>query len=277
MLETLKKQYRRIQPYIITIMLTIAITSFIIQGASDSTFVENFNFASTITSIILSVIAILITIIDRETSTSILNKTVEATETITLSTQNLNSASIKIDEFVNILKETEDNILKKTQQQYDELIITMTQSNIMERKGDFKNMFNNNDLPNLNSQDDLEKVLYGLSFNTRQYILLIHQSYINKKSIDLLKFNKYIKNEFEIDKLTTYETVDSIATTLDILRGLNLIEFNFDREELKFRVDFVNENFKLAVESVIPGEDCLSDAPDARYFGTVYNFIKSQK
>ena len=270
MIEKLKEKYKRKQPYIITIMLTIVVTSFVMRGASDSTFVENFNFASTITSIILSVIAILITIIDRETSTSILNKTVEATETIDISTRNLNTASSKIDNFVNRLKSLEENIINTKEQSAAtrEAVITLEQT----MKGS-ANMahFKRNDIPDLNDVENLNIILSGLSFSTRQYILLIHQSFVLEKSINLLEFNDFIKKVFYTDDLPTYETIESISTTLDILRGLNLIEFEYDNVNLK--VIYLNENFKKSIETVIPNVNWLADAPDGRFFGSVYEYL----
>jgi len=270
LIEKLKEKYKRKQPYIITIMLTIVVTSFVMRGASDSTFVENFNFASTITSIILSVIAILITIIDRETSTSILNKTVEATETIDISTRNLNTASSKIDNFVNRLKSLEENIINTKEQSAAtrEAVITLEQT----MKGS-ANMahFKRNDIPDLNDVENLNIILSGLSFSTRQYILLIHQSFVLEKSINLLEFNDFIKKVFYTDDLPTYETIESISTTLDILRGLNLIEFEYDNVNLK--VIYLNENFKKSIETVIPNVNWLADAPDGRFFGSVYEYL----
>ncbi|WP_317412663.1 hypothetical protein [Clostridium baratii] len=115
-MNTIYNLYKKYQSYIIVLFLTISITSLVIKGSSDSSFVENFNFASTITSIILSVIAIFLTLVDSEKNSIVINNITDAAKNVEESTNTLNDAKATIEEFISKFNETEKNILNGTKE-----------------------------------------------------------------------------------------------------------------------------------------------------------------
>lgn len=262
-MKELKTIYKTIQPYIIVIFITISFTIFITKGSSDSSFVENFNFASTITSIILSIIAILLTLIDGEKSTSALDK-------ISKSTESLTGASDKIEIFINQLLETKDSIyetknsLENGNLQIREVLATMFEENSVTQEID-----KDTDL-NL----DFEKLLYNFPHSIRQYILFAYETYKLHKSVDIIDFSNFYKNEMINDDLPGYDISSDLVTTLTVLRGFNILEFCMNEKGF-LSVDYISNDFEKAIKNVIPSEDYFADAPDARFFGTVYKYFKT--
>lgn len=261
-MKELKKIYIKSQPYIIVIFLTITATVFIMSGSSNSSFVENFNFASTITSIILSIIAILLTLIDGEKSNSVLDK-------ISKSTESLNNASDKIEIFINQLVETKDSIsetknsFEKSTLQMKEVLITMFNDNSVTQELDKDTKLNL----------DFEKLLYKYPHGIRQYILVAYETYKSNKKVDIVDFSNFFKNEMIKDDLSGYDIYSDLITTLTVLRGFDILDFNLDSPFLT--VSYIDEEFEKAINNVIPSEEYFADAPDLRFFGPVYKYFKN--
>lgn len=262
-MKELKTIYKTIQPYIIVIFITISFTIFIMKGSSDSSFVENFNFASTITSIILSIIAILLTLIDGEKSTSALDK-------ISKSTESLTDASDKIEIFINQLVETKDSIseaknsLENGNLQMREALTTMFQETAVTQEIS----------KDTNLNLDFEKLLYNFPHSIRQYILFAYETYKLNRSVDIVGFSNFFKNEMINDDLPGYDIYSDLVTTLTVLRGFNILKFSMDENGF-LSVSYIYDDFEKAIKNVIPSEDYLADAPDARFFGTVYKYFKT--
>lgn len=261
-MEELKKIYIKSQSYIIVIFVTISATVFIMSCSSDSSFVENFNFASTITSIILSIIAILLTLIDGEKSNSILEK-------ISKSTESLNKASDKIETFTNQLIETKNSISETKDSfenrtlQMQEVLVTMFNENSVTQEFDKDTKLNL----------DFEKLLYKYPHGIRQYILVAYETYKSKKKVDIVDFSNFFKNEMMNDDLPGYDIYSDLITTLTVLRGFDLVDFNLYSPFLT--VSYIDNEFEKAINNVIPSEDYFADAPDMRFFGTVYKYFKN--
>lgn len=269
-MSELVNKYKRCQPYIITIFITISLTTFVMKGSSVSTFVENFNFASTLTSIILSIIAILITLIEGAKSSSILDKIADAASNVDKSTSTLNDARNQIEEFINKLSQTEDNILNETKSHYEktkeDICAVMREHAItIDTSLDF----------NLNKDFDLENFLWRLPHPIRQHCLFIYKTNEYHISSDIYDFNNFFNIEITKENLPGYDVAEGILNTLYILQGLNLIEFSFDDDGL-LSINFIDENFKQAIEAVIPKEDYFADSPDSRFFGPVYEYFNNR-
>lgn len=260
-MKELRNIYIKLQPYIIVIFITITATVFIMKGSSDSSFVENFNFASTITSIILSIIAILLTLIDGEKSNSALDK-------ISKSTESLNGASDKIEIFINKLVETKDSI-SETKNSFEN-------SNLQMREV-LATMFNENSFTQELDKDeqlnlDFEKLICKYPHGIRQYILVAYETYKSGKKVDIVDFSNFFKNEMINDNLPGYDIYSDLITTLTVLRGFNIVDFNLDESFLT--VTYIYDEFEKAINNVIPSEGYFADAPDSRFFGTVYTYFK---
>lgn len=270
-MKELKTIYKNVQPYIIVVFITISFTTFIMLGASDSSFVENFNFASTITSIILSIIAILITLIDGEKNSNILDKIIQATSNINESTKSLNIASDRIEFFINKLDETEKNILNETKLQSEgvkEAVFTMIEEKELFQQ-QTQHLFNSGDL-----NIEFDKMLYSLPYSIRQYCLFVYESYKYKGSISISSFDKFYKKELKKDNRPMYDTYEGIRTTLYMLKGFNLIDFEFDDNNYLI-VTYFDDIFKNAINAVIPSEEYYADAPDLIFFGSVHKYFKT--
>ena len=100
MKEVNERKSNNLIKYALIVLITVNITFFVTKGSSNTKFVENFNFASTITSIILSVVAIIYTFVDSSQSKSISEKIIDSAENLKGSTENLEKVGKDIELFV---------------------------------------------------------------------------------------------------------------------------------------------------------------------------------
>lgn len=256
--------------YIITVLITIIIMHIIYSGAGDSTFTEQFSFASTITSIILSVIAIIYTFIDGESGKVANEKIINSAEVINSNTNKLGEMITAIDnsvEGLNRIDELKEILLKIERNNHDnfrkvdevmrEMLITKVESNNIKlslTKEDFKNILN------------------SLDMSTKRNYLLIYLSYKNNFKLDVNGFNKFYNTILIEEDLPTGDVTESIFTTLNMLRAFNLLKYSY--VEYEIIVDEFNNTFAEAINELLPKDIIYVDSPCARFYGSVYKFLK---
>lgn len=258
-METIEKLFKKLSPYIIVIFLTVHIHNFIVTTSGNTTFVNNFNFASTITSIILSVVAIMYTLIEGAQSKIAQSNIEKASEEVKKSVIELKGVTQYMKEMKNKLNELETNIMENN----SELVNSIIEKSYNRTEVD--------DSKPISGQ--LSNILDGFAIDSLRNCLLFYKSYELKKDLDINRFNKYYNKHLSRALLPTHNITDGVFKTLEFLSSLGCIEYTYDLKKLKI-VDF-SEDLKEALFERIPHEDEYSDMQDGLYFGTVYDFFRN--
>lgn len=262
-MQNKKQNVNQFLVYLLIILITLNISFFIFKGSSNATFVENFNFASTITSIILSVIAIIYTFIDSSQSKSISNNIISSAEEIKKTSEDLKNIKADIQLSIeNMHREINRTILNET------CIIRES----IERKNNTTNALN------ISNVDDLSLMIEGLRYSTRNYLLILYLSFeynisfITYEYIDFYNRRLYNSNLSRAEqKSMHYE----FLLILEILGCLNLIDYYFYDCQIYIK-DF-NDNFKQTLSSefdnLIPKDDISSELI---IFKTTFEFFNTK-
>lgn len=257
-MEKIKTLLKKLSPYIIVIFITINVHDFIVQTSNNTTFVNNFNFASTITSIILSVVAIIYTLIDGSQSKGIQTKIVEAADDIQQSVNELKEVSSRMKDINKKINQLEENI----KQSNSELAATLT----------YKKGVTKHDIDNTKSiSEELDQIIGNFSIESIRNCFLFYKAFKENVSLDIVKFNEYYNDVLKSDNLPSMDIKGSILSTLDIFSSLGYIEYTLSGKNLTI-VDF-DKQLENSLKIYIPEENYYSDSYDARLFGTVYSYF----
>lgn len=258
-MQEIGRLLKKTTPYILVILITINIHDFIVQTSSDTTFVNNFNFASTITSIILSVVAIIYTLIEGSQSKGIQNKMFETADDIQKSVNELKKVSSEMKNFNSRINELEENIRTSN----SELAATLTH-----RDGITPNEINRSNSMN----DELEDILGNFSLESIRNCFLFNMAYRASINLNISDFNNYYDQILIEDDLPPRDITGSILSTLDIVSSLGYIQYTISGDNVRI-VDF-DHRLEEAMSRYIPEEENYSDSYDSRLFGTVYRYFR---
>ncbi|MCR2050834.1 hypothetical protein NSB25_26750 [Acetatifactor muris] len=139
--EKLKLHYR----YLVIIALILLLGSVVLAAYNQNAFVSQVSFAGTITSIILSVIAIWMSISGERSTNDIRNKIAESTERLSCTTQNVETLNQKYEKTM----DTQLEELKNVQEQLTKVIYSINSvgeqvSHLQENNITVSNASNNN-------------------------------------------------------------------------------------------------------------------------------------
>lgn len=260
--------------HVLAVLITAIIVTFIIKGSGDNSFVDKFSFGSTISSIILSVVAIMYTFVDGSKSNEVNNTLVNSAKKIE---GNLNELDILVKNF----KGMENNLGKITEinKKVEELICknddaiggwramaeaATTSQNEESVKYDIE--------VEIMRKDEIKLVVNNLTYNTKSKLLLFRLAYENKLNLDLDQFELYYNILLEQENLPNDNTIANEAMiVLDIFSALNLIKFEYINYKIKIlQIDL---EFIKALNKCIPEKDFMADSAQMRFFGWVYDFF----
>lgn len=257
----------------LTMLITAIVVAFIINGAGNDGFVEKFSFGSTISSIILSVVAIIYTFVDGSKSTEVNNTLVNSAKTIEGNLKDL-------DHFIDELKDMGKNISKITElsKMIKELIgkndsaidgwRAMAESAVTAQEY----RMNSEEVITEMDKNEINLAISKLSYNTRSKLLLFKLAYEKKYELDLDTFERYFNNLLKEDELPSGRDIASEAMiVLDIFAGLELIHFKY--ENYKIKITQIDTEFIKALNKNIPEEDMMADSVQMRSFGWVYEYF----
>ncbi|MGL4742091.1 MAG: hypothetical protein ACRC41_15030 [Sarcina sp.] len=262
--------------HILTMLITAIVVAFIIKGAGNDGFVEKFSFGSTISSIILSVVAIIYTFVDGSKSTEANNTLVNSAKTIE---GNLKDLDNLIDELKgmgnNISKITElSKMIKELIGKNDSAINgwrAMAESAVTAQE----NRMNSEEVITEMDKNEINLVISKLSYNTKSKLLLFKLAYEKECELDLDTFEMYFNNLLKEDELPSGKDIASEAMiVLDIFAGLELIHFKY--ENLKIQITQIDSAFIKALNKNIPEEDMMADSAQMRFFGWVYEYFSNK-
>lgn len=159
--------------YIVVISVILLVMGFVSASASETKFVSEFSFASTITSIILSVIAIWMSISGERTTNSIVNKIDDSMEHLldtTKMAQKLNSEIINLfEQQKNFYKEMDDKFLEMSECMHgvkDDVAIT--KEKLLEK--DFDKTITVNSDSKLEPNEIFERITYRMNAKVMRII-----------------------------------------------------------------------------------------------------------
>ncbi len=254
-MEEIKKRGRILTPYILVILITINVHDFIVQTSNDTTFVNNFNFASTITSIILSVVAIIYTLIDGAQSKGIQTKIIDAADAIQKSVDELKEVSSQMKNINERINTLEQNILQSN----SELAITLAQ-----------NKFDVDSSKSIN--EEIENIIMNFSYENKRNCLLFYKAYKENVSINLANFNNFYNQILIEDDLPPTNIIEGALLTLDMISSMGYIQYSTDGNVITIhKFDKILEDIIIKYTSK---ENEYADAPDFRTFGTVYKYFR---
>lgn len=272
-----KQNYNQFFRYVFIILITMNISFFILKGSSDSSFVENFNFASTITSIILSVIAIVYTFVDSSDSKHISTQIISSAEEIKQSIEDLEKVRLDIKssvENMSALEETITGVIREesaiTQDIISESFISR-QNEIIETKHSVENY---KKILDLTKDADIKYLANSITLHTKQYCLLIYLSYVEKLDFNIFNFAKFFSR-----RTSKYASVDvnicyRFLGSLELLGVLNLIDVAYNDNNIS--VNSISDKFEILVNEFKELND-YDDYRERIYLGSVYEYFASLK
>lgn len=257
-MENIKEIYKKASTYIIVIFITVYIHDLIIKTSNDTTFVNNFNFAATITSIILSVVAIFYTLIEGSQGKAIQANIANAADEIKKSVDELKEVSKNMKDMKKHIDKLEENI-KQSNSELAYSIVEETKEKI--KIDDSKPM-----------ADELNNIIGNFSLENLRNCLLFYRSFKEKKDIKILTYNRFFNNILRNSDLPQQNIVGSILSTLDFISSLGYVEYTLNSNVITIT------KFSIELESAllkhVPKEGEYADMPDGIYFGSVYEFFR---
>lgn len=275
-LKSMVQLIKRYYSHILLVLITIIVINFIYKGASTPTFTETFNFGSTITSIILSVIAIIYTLIDSLESKTISSKIIDSADKLTVSvdsfdeiTQKINKSAEKLDkvgELENLLLMIEKNIKRNINESkaLKEAVISMVGSNS-------NNEVDSKVCKSIVSEEDISEIIRKFSLSMKRNCFFLYKALEYNQYIDFFDFNTFYNLAMQKEDLPYNDIYQGLYDTLNILSALNLMKFKV--EENRTKVEYINNTFKQELLKYIPKPGYFADAPQARFYGTVYDYF----
>lgn len=235
--EQLKTFFSKIVPYILIILLTIIINNFIVETSGNTTFVNNFNFGSTLISITLSLIAIFYTFIDSAESKGIQDKIIQSSDSIQNTSKDLqeitNTIDSSIEKFNEMLKDVEKNIIENNKDVHQDVIQILNNINVVGKK-------DSNSDDNIGDDGDyidFQEAVPKFSGYNKLILYIINESYKKQKNINMTDFN------FETEKLYISWAIISFV---NILTTLNLMKISVTKNCIT--ITYIDEKFSKLIE-----------------------------
>ncbi|MDM0927126.1 hypothetical protein QTI85_13810 [Clostridium perfringens] len=286
----MKDRIKNLSPYVLLVVLTIIVTKFVFVGAGDIDFVNTFSFGSTISSILLSLIAIFYTFLDSRDSNKILGEINSSTNEMKKSIKEFNklndilkSQTDKFDNLNNIMKENADKLKKlddlesildkfseKIMKSNEEMARAMMNQHYF--NNEYKDEMRRNEV-NLDNKTK-DEIIRNFSHEIRRNCLFICKSYEYDKEIKILSFNRFFNQILIEEDFGEINIIDNFLATLQMLDALNFIKYKFNEID-NILIESLDNEFIRVIREVVPSEEFIGDAWQSRLYGTVYRYFEN--
>lgn len=264
----MKISKEQIKTYIIIVFITYAFFMFTFEGSSNAEFINLFSFGSTITSVILAIMAIIYAYVDSKASNEVNIKLISSTEEIKSSVSKLSDIKNEFEKFskdfgkkVNELQED----VKYNNDYVKELAYSMEEKNKI-----FKESTNDW------SEEKLNEIINSFTLDVKRNCLILLKAYEDEKTFDIEDYDKFYNESLIADDLPSNSMRNSFFNTLDILSSFGLVKYSFLHEINLIIVQDMNKEFKNSLENNLTKEGEYEDARDLREMGCVYKYFKNE-
>lgn len=288
----MKDRIKNLSPYVLLVVLTIIVTKFVFVGAQDIDFANTFSFGSTISSILLSLIAIFYTFLDSRDSNKIMGEINSSTKEMKSSIEKFNKLNDilerqtnkfdklnaimeehaeklkKLDELEPILNRVGERIIKSNEELAMSMFNEYDYGN--EKKAEFK--------VNLDFKTKNE-IIRNFSPEIRRNCLFICKSYEHNKELKILSFNRFFNKVLIEEDLGEMNIIDNFLATLQMLEALNFIEYKFNGTNNisidNILIESLDAEFVEIINEIVPSKDYIADAWQYRLYGSVYRYFEN--
>ncbi len=281
----MKNHIKEYYSQIFTGIVIFLITSFVYIGYTDCDFVEMFSFGATVSSIILSVIAIIYTLVQSQDSNRISAKINDSTDSIQTTSGKLEKITNDIESATNNLKGINelkiimDNLkttVSRGNQRNDETFkILQKMSTSSTERGPVTNKESDYEFKlseKLISKVELESLLYKFPLYVRSHIFFLYMCYKQQKRVNIEEYNEFYKASMIADDISPRDISEDIKMVIFILTPLNIIKYTLDGYEI-FINDFNGFLKEALLESSPEKIGGYSDVITARMFEPIYKFF----
>ena len=279
-----KEKKFKILTHILVILITIMIMQFIYKGAIDNNFVNTFSFGSTISSIILSVVAIMYTFIDGAKNKEVGNKLIESADSISRNVISLNKLIEKLEgynESLEIINDIKSDIVRLIDT--NDTAISVWQELAMEGTKNQKNKIMDSEITvdrelkfyeegEIMKEFNLTNVVERLTYDIKSNLLFFILGYENNRLLNLGDFETYYNELLKSDDLPMYNKSIDLMNTLNVFMAFDLLKYSYDNYSI--RVEYIDKELVAIVKKYIPEDGMFADLPQVRYSGWVYNYFK---
>lgn len=279
-----KEKKFKILTHVLVILITIMIMQFIYKGAIDNNFVNTFSFGSTISSIILSVVAIMYTFIDGAKNKEVGNKLIESADSISRNVISLNKFIEKLEgynESLEIINDIKSDIVRLIDTNHT--AISVWQELAMEGTKNQRNKIIDSEITverelkfyeegEIMKEFNLNNVVERLTYNIKSNLLFFILGYENNRLLNLGDFETYYNELLKSDDLPMYNKSIDLMNTLNVFMAFDLLKYSYDNYSI--RVEYIDKELVAIVEKYIPEDGMFVDSSQVRYFGWVYNYFK---
>ena len=279
-----KEKKFKILTHVLVILITIMIMQFIYKGAIDNNFVNTFSFGSTISSIILSVVAIMYTFIDGAKNKEVGNKLIESADSISRNVISLNKFIEKLEgynESLEIINDIKSDIVRLIDTNHT--AISVWQELAMEGTKNQKNKSIDSEITverelkfyeegEIMKEFNLNNVVERLTYDIKSNLLFFILGYENNRLLNLGDFETYYNELLKSDDLPIYNKSIDLMNTLNVFMAFGLLKYSYDNYSI--RVEYIDKELVAIVKKYIPEDGMFADSPQVRYFGWVYNYFK---
>lgn len=279
-----KEKKFKILTHVLVILITIMIMQFIYKGAIDNNFVNTFSFGSTISSIILSVVAIMYTFIDGAKNKEVGNKLIESADSISRNVISLNKFIEKLEgynESLEIINDIKSDIVRLIDTNHT--AISVWQELAMEGTKNQRNKIIDSEITverelkfyeegEIMKEFNLNNVVERLTYDIKSNLLFFILGYENNRLLNLGDFETYYNELLKSDDLPMYNKSIDLMNTLNVFMAFDLLKYSYDNYSI--RVEYIDKELVAIVKKYIPEDGMFADSPQVRYFGWVYNYFK---
>lgn len=279
-----KEKKFKILTHVLVILITIMIMQFIYKGAIDNNFVNTFSFGSTISSIILSVVAIMYTFIDGAKNKEVGNKLIESADSISRNVISLNKFIEKLEgynESLEIINDIKSDIVRLIDTNHT--AISVWQELAMEGTKNQRNKIIDSEITverelkfyeegEIMKEFNLNNVVERLTYNIKSNLLFFILGYENNRLLNLGDFETYYNELLKSDDLPMYNKSIDLMNTLNVFMAFDLLKYSYDNYSI--RVEYIDKELVAIVKKYIPEDGMFVDSSQVRYFGWVYNYFK---
>lgn len=265
----MKISKEQIKTYIIIIFITYIFFMFTFEGSSNAEFINLFSFGSTITSIILSVMAIIYAYVDSKASNEVNIKLVSSTEEIKNSVSKLSDIKNEFEKFsedfgkkVNELQED----VKYNNDYVKELAYSMEEKNKIFKESE-------NDW----TEEKLNEIINSFTLDVKRNCLILLKTFEDERTFDVEDYDKFYNDFLRKEDLGSNSIRNSFFNTLDILSSFGLVKYSFMHEINLIFIQDMNKQFKNSLENNLTKEGEYADARDLREIGCVYKYFKNEE
>ncbi|MGH4125299.1 MAG: hypothetical protein ACREV6_20480 [Clostridium sp.] len=282
----MKNYIKEYYSQIFTGIVTFLVTSFVYMCYTDYNFVGMFSFGATVSSIILSVIAIIYTLIQSQDSNRISSKINDSTDSIQTTAGKLEKITNDIETATNNLKGIEElkiimnnletNVSKGNQISTEKFKILEEMAMTSIGHDPTANKESNYEFKlteRLISKDELGSLLFKFPMYVRSHMFFLHMCCQQQKYVNIEEYNEFYKAYMIADGIPPMDISEDIKMVMFILAPLNIIKYTMSGEEI-FINDF-NEFLKEALLEFSPERiGGYIDSPHIRMIDPIYKFFK---